>query len=296
MMDVAKEWEILQTDRLEKRIYRRIADVGLRLLVMEPEQPSNCPRPCLIFIHGGGFNSGKPEIFLPQCRYFTRLGYVCVSVEYRLMQKEENFRSVEDQITLEDCIVDCKEAVRYVRSHAHEWNIHPNRIGLLGDSAGGYLACAVTSLKHVENTTTSSVVSCVPEVLVVYNPVTQLIGKSKIRIQQNLLSSDGFSPENATLLWQERHQLERQLSPVAHVSAQHPSTLLMHGLLDTIVPPEDSVEYAERLRELGITVKLELLPASKHAFALFNYTATDDEVAHTLNITRDFLSSILLCD
>ncbi|WNR42778.1 alpha/beta hydrolase [Paenibacillus roseipurpureus] len=286
-MDVAKEWEILQIDKLEKRIYRRIADVELRLLVMEPKEPADSPRPCLVFIHGGGFTGGKPEMLLPQCRYFTRLGYVCVSVEYRLIQMEGEFPT-GDSIKLEDCIVDCKEAVRYVRSHAHQWNVDANRIGLIGESAGGYLACAVTTLIHIEDTTTSPSVSCVPNVLVAYNPITHLLCGWKARLHYNFIGED--SAEG----WLMKHQQARNLSPLVYLSAEHPPTLNIHGLMDSVVPPEHSAEYAERLRELGVTVRLELLPASKHAFALFNYTATEDEIARTLNITREFLSSILL--
>ncbi|MDF2925224.1 MAG: alpha/beta hydrolase [Paenibacillaceae bacterium] len=295
-MNISPKWEILPEDQVQETVYRTIHHNELKLLVMQPhsrqgESPAKL-RPVLAFIHGGGFEGGTAEVLLPQCRYFVQLGYVCVSVEYRLMKRTEGDSSAAAKVTLEDCLADCKEAVRYVRRHAPRWQADPDQLVLFGESAGGYLASAVAALNAVEAPGEQTEVSCVPNFLVVYNPITHLLGKWKMRVEEVSLSGD--EAENEAELWQVRHQLARRLSPLVNLTAEHPPTLVIHGLLDTVVPPEDSAEYAQRLGELGVPVRLELFPQSKHAFALFNYTATESELARTLEITKEYLDTMLL--
>lgn len=286
-MEIAKDWSVLPEDHAETVIYGMRDGTPLRMLVMKPEGMF-VPAPCMVFIHGGGFTGGSAEMLLPQCRYFVQRGFVCVSVDYRLMKTGEDGSPLPGEAQLADIVADCKAAVRYVRRHARDWNGDPERIVLAGESAGGYLACAVTALRHVEETEADLAVSCVPELLVVYNPITQLMCKWKMRVEHATGGQAAGTPGEE---WQARHRRARLLSPLFHLSEGHPVTLVIHGLDDTVVPPEDSADYAEGLRERGVETGLILLPGSKHAFALTNYTAPDDVVEHTLQLTADFLGT-----
>ncbi|MDF2937157.1 MAG: alpha/beta hydrolase [Paenibacillaceae bacterium] len=288
-MDFAKDWAILPEDHAEEVIYGQAGGEKLRMLVMKPDQPSrDLPSSCLVFIHGGGFGGGTAETLLPQCRFFAKKGYVCFSVDYRLMDIAEDGSPAADSLTLADCIADCKRAMRYVRLNAGQWNGNPDRIALFGESAGGYLASAVTALTHIEAAEADLSVSCVPNLLVIYNPITQLMGKWKMRVEH---TSPSFPAADPTERWLSRHRRAHLLSPLRHITARHPATLAVHGLLDTAVPPEDSGEYTERLHQLGVEAQLELFPECQHAFALTNYTASDEVVQHTLDITASFLQS-----
>ena len=86
-------------------------------------------RPALVFVHGGGWVRGdkRKVLFLEQAIDFARRGYVCITVNYRL-----------DASKL-PCIKDVKCAVRWLRAHADDYQIDPNRIGAYGNSAGAHL-------------------------------------------------------------------------------------------------------------------------------------------------------------
>ena len=86
-------------------------------------------RPALVFVHGGGWVRGdkRKVLFLEQAIDFSRRGYVCITVNYRL-----------DASRL-PCIKDVKCAVRWLRAHAEDYQIDPNRIGAYGNSAGAHL-------------------------------------------------------------------------------------------------------------------------------------------------------------
>lgn len=286
-MEIAKDWSVLPDDQAETVVYAVRNGTPLRLLAMKPAV-SGAPAPCLIFIHGGGFTGGSAEMLLPYCRYFVRRGFACFSVEYRLMQTAENGTPLDSGFTLAECIADCKAAVRYVRRHAGLWNGDPDRVVLAGESAGGYLAAAVTALGHVEEEEADRSVSCVPQFLVLYNPITQLLTKWKMRVEQpGESASDG---EAGTDRWLVRHRRARELSPLLHLTGAHPATLMVHGLEDTVVLPEDSADYAIRLRDLEVEAQLVLLPDLQHAFALTNYKSPDEVVEQTMALTARFLA------
>ncbi|MDG0808622.1 alpha/beta hydrolase [Cohnella rhizosphaerae] len=297
-MDVAKEWEILPEDKVEEVVCRERKGPGLRLLIVQPSGEAIL-RPCIVFIHGGGFAGGSPEMLLPQCRYFARLGYVCASVDYRRMMLDGE-TPVADSPMLGDQLEDCREAVRYMRGQARRWRIDPSKIALVGESAGGYLACGVAAGVGERRAGEDRLVSSVPDALIAYNPIVHLLGSWKSRIPQTVAPDAGrqdtapsdASADNEVERWRRRHEEARLLSPLLRLTGEHPPALLMHGLMDTVVPPEHSAEYAERLRELGVRAELALLPASTHAFALFNYSASDEELRFALDTTVRFLNAV----
>jgi acetyl esterase/lipase len=194
-----------------------------------------------MFIHGGGFCSGTPEMLLPQCRHFSMLGFLCISVEYNLMTIENN-TITKDSIPIEKCISDCKDAVRYIKMNAKNKGIE--RIILVGESAGGYLACAIAADIDIDD---KFKLSAIPDVLIAYNPITHLIGKWKNRIKKT-------EHEDRTNEWLSRHKMAVKLSPLYNITKNHPPTLIVHGIMDTVVPPEDSAEYCRTLEANGIDV------------------------------------------
>lgn len=289
-MEIAKDWSILPEDQAETVIYGTRNGTALRMLAMKPasaDAAAAAPAPCLVFIHGGGFTGGSAEMLMPYCRYFVRRGFACFTVDYRLMKVGEDGAPLDGEATLAECIADCKTAVRYVRRHARQWNGDPERIVLSGESAGGYLACAVTALGHVEEAEADVSVSCVPELLVVYNPITQLLSKWKMRVEQPGESVSG--DDSAAVRWLARHLRARELSPLLHLTGAHPATLAVHGLEDTVVLPEDSAEYAACLQELEVEARLVMLPGLQHAFALTNYKSPDEVVERIMALTAEFL-------
>jgi hypothetical protein len=89
-------------------IYKTIGEVSLRILIVKPDEWENTiERTALVWIHGGGWERGEPEIFLAHSYYFASRGAVSFNVEYRLIGNNSSI--------LTDCMADVKSAMRYIR-------------------------------------------------------------------------------------------------------------------------------------------------------------------------------------
>ncbi len=125
----------------------------LLLDVYEPEGEDDSPKPALIMIHGGGFMEGdkdKSQI-VDFANYFARRGIVCFSIQYRLMDDHPPAPSYWDSVDLvaaaHASMVDVKAAIRFVRANAATYNVNPDKIALMGESAGAIagVTAAVTN-------------------------------------------------------------------------------------------------------------------------------------------------------
>lgn len=111
--------------------YATIGDRTLTLDLFLPKNVKSKPRPCVVWIHGGGWQRGDKSNGHPMVgRYAASGDYVAASIAYRLT----------DAAIWPAQIHDCKAAIRYLRSHAGELGIDPEKIGVWGESAGGQLA------------------------------------------------------------------------------------------------------------------------------------------------------------
>ena len=154
------DWGIPIGDRL---VYKKVGDTELHLSVVKPANwKSGDKRAAIVFFHGGGWVGGPRGQFNEQAKYFASRGLVCAQVEYR-------FATKSDAPTV--CCQDAKSAMRWVRSHAKELGINPNRIISSGGSAGGHLAAFVAMVDGLDDPTDDKSVSCKPCAMVLFNPV-----------------------------------------------------------------------------------------------------------------------------
>ena len=112
--------------------YREGESKSWKLDLAMPENFGTTPRPAIVIIHGGGWRAGskKDLVYRDLLLDYAFQGYLTISVEYRFDQ-ETPFPA---------CIEDVKCAVRWLRAHAKEYNINPDKIGAFGHSAGAHLA------------------------------------------------------------------------------------------------------------------------------------------------------------
>src|SRR6185436_5286776 len=101
----------------------------LRIFESQDHKPAD-RRPCFLAIHGGGWTAGTPDVMSCVADHFARKGWLGVSMQYRLQRAERG-------TTVFDSVRDARSAVRYLRAHAAELGIDPNRIVVGGRSAGG---------------------------------------------------------------------------------------------------------------------------------------------------------------
>lgn len=221
------------------------------------------PVPGLLFIHGGGWQAGSKDGYIQQIKEFAAKGYVAASVGYRLAPKYPFPAQIED----------CKCAVRWMREHAEELGVDPERIGAIGASAGGHLAMLLGTMDSGDGLEgeggwqgQSSKVQCVvsyfgpsnlTETEIGDHPARQILNEPVIRsILRNFVG--GEPEENIDLL--------RQASPVHYVSSGDAPVLHFQGTRDILVPYDKSFEMTSALTEHGIKGRVELIMGAPHGW------------------------------
>lgn len=215
---------------------------------------SSRPAPGIVLIHGGGWTGGRREDYSYYASKLAGLGYVAVTIDYRMAPQHRFPAAVQD----------VKTAVRWLRLHASEYSVDPGRIGVFGGSAGGHLALLAAYVKDQpewdshEHSTVTSDVDCV----VALYPPTNL---AQLRAARN-------SEEQAALVTRflggparDIPETYRLASPLQHVAAGVPPTLLLHGTMDSIVPVSQSDQLAAALERTKTPYIYDRLPGWPHA-------------------------------
>jgi acetyl esterase/lipase len=225
-----------------------------------PAEPSSAkPLPVIVYIHGGAWRHGSRHAGWNFLRPWVRSGdYAGVSIGYRL----------SDQAQWPAQIHDCKAAIRWIRGNAERYHLNPDRIAVVGHSAGGHLAALLGVSGDVEAlegelgewTSASSRVQCVIDFCGPSDFLT--IGDSPSAIDHQAADAP------ATLLLggpiSEREKAAREASPVTHASADDPPHLLVHGDRDDVVPYSQATTFHRALRVAQVPTALVTVQGGGH--------------------------------
>lgn len=232
--------------------YAKAGDVSLKLDVYQPKAASDQPRPCVVWIHGGGWQAGNKNSGLGRLSELVASGdYVGISVGYRLT----------DVAPWPAQIHDCKAAIRWVRANAERLGIDPERIGVWGSSAGGHLVSMLGTsggVPEVEGdlgtTGVSSRVAC----------VVDYCGPSDFPAFE--LTSGARGPINKLLggLPAEKPDVAKHASPVTYVTKDDPPFLVVHGTDDATVPFDQGVRFHDALKKAGVDATLIRIEGGGH--------------------------------
>jgi acetyl esterase/lipase len=218
--------------------------------------PAQAHAPLLVYIHGGAWRAGSKSQ-VPGIGLVSQ-GFALASVEYRFSQDAIFPAQIED----------CKSAIRWLRAHATDYGYDPARVAAFGDSAGGHLTALLATTGNVrdfdkgENMDQSSAIRCGIDF---YGPT----------------DFPGFQPPNAEPLVQrsgagsalvqlfggplaEKMDLAKRASPVAWVTKSAAPLYILHGTKDPLVPVQQSTELAEKLKEAGVEVLIDVLDGAGH--------------------------------
>tara|TARA_B100000963_G_scaffold266197_1_gene234371 strand:+ start:201 stop:1028 length:828 start_codon:yes stop_codon:yes gene_type:complete len=219
----------------EKVLYKSTDQADLNLFVYKPvDFDKSQIYSCIVFFHGGGWNSGDYKQFERQSIYFASRGMVAISVEYRIRNKHGT--------TPVEAIEDAKSAIRFVRSKAKSFSINPNRIAAAGGSAGGHLAAVAGNIDLFESFNEDLSISSKPNLLILYNPVLHY-GKKWQWIK---------NPSDA--------------SPYENLKEGAPPTIILTGTEDKIVPVELVKNYKKRMEAVGSRCDVIFYEGAEHAF------------------------------
>ncbi len=227
--------------------YRRAGDVSLRLDLYRPKGLAR-PVPVLVFVHGGSWRSGKRSDYLPYLIDYAEKGYVTVSISYRLMQDAIFPAAISDVLC----------ALTWIRAHAAEYMIDPDRIALIGGSAGAHLAMLAAyapdeTWSECDDDRPHSEIRAVVDF---YGPsdFTTDFARSHPTIESFLGTT--YRDDPALYEW---------ASPITHVTPDDPPTLIFHGTIDETVPVNQSDLLARRLDEAGVAYEYHRLAGWPHA-------------------------------
>ena len=232
--------------------------------------PSAKPLPLIVWIHGGGWLMGSKS-YCPSTT-IVGAGYELASVEYRFSTAAK----------LPAQIQDCQAAVRWLRAHHEQYGFDPDRIGVMGESAGGHLAALLgtASGRHQfefigEDKTVSDQVQAVCDC---YGPAdfTTLIAQIKADpTVHNIFAkafTDNAASADSTDLYKtltgkklgEDPAMDSMASPVTYITPHDPPFLILHGDRDNLVPVAQSVELADKLKMAGDSVVLQIIHGAGH--------------------------------
>jgi acetyl esterase/lipase len=231
---------------MSTHVYKRIDGWELQVDIFQPARgTSDVARPAIAFFHGGGWVFGDRNEFHNACRRYAARGFVTATFQYRLSINADGTYP-NSKVTLVECVKDARSAVRWLRAHAGEFAIAPDRIVVSGQSAGGQLAWATALLDQLNETTDDLDVSPRPNALVVYSS-----NYNSMEAWIDMI----FGPRRAEI-W--------SVSPHHNLKSGLPPALAFNGDADSMVLPYTVNMFAERTRKLGNPFELVTLPGRNH--------------------------------
>ena len=222
-------------------VYRQVDSTSLQLDIYRQKHLKKAA-PVLIFIHGGGWSKGERSDYLPYLLDYAQKGYVTVTVSYRLSGVAHFPAAVDD----------VQSAVHWIRAHAEEYLIDPEKIALIGGSAGGHLAMMVGYGEDDPDEKVQAIVN-------LYGPTD--LTTEYARNRGECLSFLGIS-------FQERPDLYEAASPRTHISRDDPPTLIFHGTIDALVPVSQSDSLHQWLDRTGVPNEYHRLKGWPHTMDL----------------------------
>ena len=224
----------------EERLYKTTPQGELKLHLSFPtDWKASDKRPAIVFFFGGGWKSGSYLQFVAQSDYFASRGMVAASADYRI---ESIHHTTPDK-----CVEDAKSAVRYLRQHAAELGIDPDRVVASGGSAGGHIAACTALIDAFDAGTDDKSISARPNAMVLFNPA--------LNIDELAEERKGSAEDKAKA---------EAITPNRFIKAGTPPCIMFFGTADALKKGADG--YLAKARPLGLRAELWTAENQPHGF------------------------------
>ena len=267
---------VLAGARIEAGEVRTVRDVSYleagrseKLDLYLPERdPGDPPSPAVVWIHGGGWMEGTKgeDRAKSVCGTLAAAGYVCASIDYRLGPGSWPVN-----------LFDCKNAVRFLRVHAADYHVDPDRVAVMGGSAGGHLALMAGLTADEPGLEPSAPYPGISDMVGAVGdfygpsdlPTLQAADAQGKALGKRASNADptamlGESDKTSRPLW-------RSASPVDHVSSDSPPVLIVHGTEDPLVNFSQSSDLDRVLTQKGVAHEFVALERVGHSFDLTSW-------------------------
>jgi acetyl esterase/lipase len=233
---------MLHAQESDSILYKHLDQEALYMQVDYPPgfDPS-LSYPAMVFFFGGGWNGGTIEQFAAHAKFFASRGMVCFRADYRVKNRQGTspFESLKD----------AKSALRFIRAHARELGVDPDKVVASGGSAGGHLAAATAVIDGFNEEGEDASVSCIPNALVLFNPVFDN-------------GPGGYGYERIG-------EQYKDFSPLHNLKIGTPPAIVFLGTQDKLIPVETARYFKTVMEKVGSRCDLFLYEGEGHGF--FNY-------------------------
>jgi acetyl esterase/lipase len=259
-------------ERREDVIYGRKFGTALTMDIFTPKkEPKGVG---VIMVISGGFFSSRESIIPGFVRPLTERGYTVFAV----------LHGSQPRYTIPEIVQDINRAVRFIRYHAKNYGIDPERIGITGASAGGHLSLMLGTAGDTGNPNASDPVDRVSsrvQAVACFFPPTDFLnygkpGDAKIHATDHAppyrAAFDYRELDKESRLWvpitdpKRLAEIARDISPVSHVTPDDPPTLIIHGDQDRLVPLQQSELMIDKLSKAGVKTNLVLKKGAGHGW------------------------------
>lgn len=199
--------------------------------------PATARAPALLLFHGGGWSRGSLDQFRLACAYFASRGLVAATADYRMHSKEEREKMSADGSHKRICVTDAKSAIRWMKQHAAELGLDPQRLIVGGGSAGGHISVLATTNPGLDDPADPKGFDTSVAAYVLFNPA--------------------FTPKDA----------DAQINVMSHLRAGFPPAVVFFGSEDRWKPGWDAAH--QKLKALGnMSAELWVARDLTHGFYL----------------------------
>ncbi len=258
--------------------YKKVGDKQLKLDLYYPTARRSAKCPIVVFTHGGGWAAGNrykaaSGSFAVVFQRLIEEGFAVAPVSYRLAKKDSG-------VAMRDCVIDCKDAIRYLAKNSETLGLDPQRICVMGDSAGGHIAQmlllaspeqlpgdkALASISYTMRVGVSWYGPCDFENMDLFNHDDS--PDFRDRFGPRIMGSDSGPSEKL-----ERY---REISPVNYLSKNSPPLLMIQGDSDTTIPMKHAYFMKQKADAVEAPVEVMIIKHAGH-----NWRRVDADIAPT---------------
>ncbi|HEX5471422.1 MAG TPA: alpha/beta hydrolase [Lacipirellulaceae bacterium] len=217
------------------------------------------PFPGMLVVHGGAWTAGSRDELAPIARAFAERGYTAVAITYRLAP----------QYKFPAQIYDCEAAVRWMRSHAKELKIDPDRIGGFGYSAGGHLVALLGTI-HDNDLREPGIAADAPSARLEVVLAGGAPCDFRVMAEGNKQLSYWLGGSRA-----EKPDVYREASPATYIQSDDPPMFFFHGENDLLVPISSPTRMVGLLKNAGVAAEIYTVKGAGHIQAIFSRPAVE---------------------
>ncbi|MCM2371200.1 alpha/beta hydrolase [Aporhodopirellula aestuarii] len=247
-------------------VYKNVSGTELKLDLYYPTAKRDEKCPVIVFTHGGGWAAGSrykaaSGSFEVVFQRLVKEGFAVAPVTYRLAKKDSD-------VTMRDCVIDCKDAIRYLAKNSESFGIDPHRICVMGDSAGGHIAQMLLLASPEQLPGDEELASASYSMLAGvswYGPCDF----EKIELfnhDDRADFRDRFGPRilGSNTSPSDKLKRYREVSPINYLSQDSPPLLMIQGDKDTTIPVKHAYYMKQKADAIKAPVEVMLIKNAGH--------------------------------